>query len=121
MITLKLDKSDDDLKYIKAYGEGCIAKNTYIIGDTETSERLGIIEYVKTSDEIYIYYLYISENHRNKEIGTKVVNHVKGDCVLFGDSLNNPQALGFWSSLNAEFDEDIDEDYRDYNIPFTIY
>lgn len=79
---------------------------------------VGIIDYNITDEYIKIYYITIVDKYKRHGIATKVIKMIKESNpgkYIYGDAL--PEALNFWKSVGAEFDEDPDEDYL---TPFHI-
>lgn len=119
-------KDYSDISYIKAYGKGCKIDDTYMIKDDTNEEIIGIVEYIKSKNEdsIYLYYIYIAPRFRRKHIASEVINMIKENNIIYGCSIQSNDAISFWTSMYAEFDEDLNtieymSDY--YTLPFTIY
>ena len=79
---------------------------------------VGIIDFYVGHNYIKIMYITVSDEYRRLGIAREVINILKnnhkGKC-MYGDAV--PDALRFWESMGAEFDEDPDEDYL---TPFHI-
>lgn len=102
----------DDIKFTPFKTMG----NRYYI--IHNSEVKGIIEFKDKDDCFRIEYIKIYNEYRRMGIGTKVVNFIKeknhNKCIC-GDSL--PEAIGFWTSIGVEFEEEIS---NDTTTPFHI-
>jgi ribosomal protein S18 acetylase RimI-like enzyme len=82
------------------------------------NEVVGVLEYVIYDNEIEIKYIKIHKEYRRMGIATKVINELKTkDNYIIGDAL--PEAIEFWKSLGAIFDEPFDN-YDTVLTPFTI-
>lgn len=102
--------------------------DSYMIINKNTDEIYGIIEYTtsKSKESIFIEYICIFEEYREKGIAKQVINMLNKDFIIMGNSTID--ALKFWQNIGAEFDEDIeDEDNLNYYIenhlcvPFVIH
>ena len=79
------------------------------------NQLVGIIDFYAVEDYIKIMYITVSDEYRRlREVINILKNNHKGK-YMYGDAV--PDALRFWESMGAEFDEDPDEDYL---TPFHI-
>ena len=79
---------------------------------------VGIIDYSVTDTMVKITYIRVEDTFRRQGIAKAVIEQLKMENVgkyMYGDAL--PEAISFWESMGAEFDEDPEEDYL---TPFHI-
>lgn len=101
-------------KYLQQYG--VIAADSKLIQCNGTI--VGMIDYTEYKDSVKIYYITIENKYRRQGIAKQVIDLIGNNNqgkYIYGDAV--PDALKFWSSMGAEFDEDPDEDYL---TPFHI-
>ena len=85
---------------------------------TYNDKLVGIIDFYTGHDYIKIMYITVSDEYRRLGIAREVINILKNKHkgkYMYGDAV--PDALRFWESMGAEFDEDPDDDYL---TPFHI-
>ena len=85
---------------------------------TYNDKLVGIIDFYVGHNYIKIMYITISDEYRRLGIAREVISILKNNHkgkYMYGDAV--PDALRFWESMGAEFDEDPDEDYL---TPFHI-
>ena len=81
-------------------------------------ELVGIIDFFVKGSMVKIMYININKKYRRQGIAGKVINMLKDNHkgkYMYGDAV--PDALKFWESMGAIFDEDHEEDYL---TPFHI-
>lgn len=81
-------------------------------------ELVGIIDFFVKGSMVKIMYININKKYRRQGIAGKVINMLKDNHkgkYMYGDAV--PDALKFWESMGAIFDEDPEEDYL---TPFHI-
>lgn len=110
---LKIEK-DVNNEYVQLYGISTPGSKLIKYGDI----IVGMIDYNVTDEYVKIYYITIEDIYKRQGIATKIINMIKEsnpNKYMYGDAL--PNALEFWKSVGAEFDEDPEEDYL---TPFHI-
>lgn len=111
MVNICEDK--DDI-YVRMYGISTPGSKLIMYNE----EIAGMVDFAVYDDCVKIHYITVQECYRRCGIATKVMSQIINENrgkYLYGDAL--PEAIKFWESLGAEFDEDVDEDYL---TPFHI-
>lgn len=123
MIKLKESSNKDEI-FLKDFNMKP-RDEVYII--TLNDKNVGVIMYYKSTDVINIEYISVLDEYRRKGIATEVIGIINPDgyFAISGNSLPHDDSVGFWKSLDADF-EGLDEEieyYREENasIPFFIH
>ena len=123
MIKLKESSNKDEI-FLKDFNMKP-RDEVYII--TLNDKDVGVIMYYKSTDVINIEYISVLDEYRRKGIATEVIGIINPDgyFAISGNSLPHDDSVGFWKSLDADF-EGLDEEieyYREKNacIPFFIH
>lgn len=123
MIKLKESSNKDEI-FLKDFNMKP-RDEVYII--TLNDKDVGVIMYYKSTDVINIEYISVLDEYRRKGIATEVIGIINPDgyFAISGNSLPHDDSVGFWKSLDADF-EGLDEEieyYREENasIPFFIH
>ena len=95
--------------------------NVYII--IKDNIKVGVIEYKHLEEGlIKVEYITLENSYRGMGIAQKIVFSLLKDNDICGDCLPISQAIHFWKSCGADFEEDVRECMEEEAcIPFTIY
>ena len=124
MEIIKSDMSDRKLLSDMGVDSTSNYDDVYMLYKDNT--RIGCIEYrIVDEDVCYVEYIYILKAYRNKGYAKEAINilldrgyDIQGNSVV--------ESIGFWSSIGAEFEEDLSDDSIDMYIrdntcvPFSI-
>lgn len=96
-------------------------ENVYVINGN--NKNFGIVEVKENEGVCKIELIEVEKQFKKKGIGRDVIKTLLGlHEVVYGDSLPRKESIGFWQSLGAEFEEDIEECIENGDcIPFIIY
>ena len=112
--------TSDDMEYIHSFKLSKI-DNVYII--YKDGFKCGIVEFLLKNDYICLELIDVEKSFRRLGIGRAVINyllHTYGD--IFGDCAPNQTSVDFWTAMDAEFEEDLEEDIENNScIPFVVY